>query len=103
VKKKKIKRWLVFLALAVVVGSMALNLLAYRHAYAMMHFTTGKPRTKEPEKLTLGEKAKVLLRGSAYHALEPVPHRLTSHPKRQASGWIVPMASSWEHGSAPSE
>jgi pimeloyl-ACP methyl ester carboxylesterase len=61
--KKKLKRWLVFLALAVVLGIVALNLLAYRHAYAMMHFTTGKPRTKEPEKLTLGEKAKVLLRG----------------------------------------
>jgi len=44
VKKKKFKRWLVFLALAVVVGIMALNFLAYRHAYAMMHFTTGKPR-----------------------------------------------------------
>ena len=43
-KKKKFKRWLVFLALAVVVGTMALNFLAYRHAYAMMHFTTGKPR-----------------------------------------------------------
>jgi uncharacterized protein len=54
---------LVSFALAVMVGSIALNLLAYRHAYAMMHFTAGKLRTNEPEKLTLGQKAKVLLCG----------------------------------------
>ena len=44
-------------------GSIALNLLAYRHAFAMMHFTAGSPRTHEPEKLTLGQKCKVLLCG----------------------------------------
>jgi alpha-beta hydrolase superfamily lysophospholipase len=47
----------------VVAGSIAINILAYRHAYAMMHFTAGNPRTQEPEKLTLGQKVKVLLRG----------------------------------------
>jgi uncharacterized protein len=61
--KRKFKRWLVSLALAVMVGSIALNLLAYRHAYTMMHFTAGELRTKEPEKLTLGQKLKVLLCG----------------------------------------
>jgi uncharacterized protein len=61
--KKKFKRSLVFLGLAVVAGGIALNILAYRHAHAMMHFTAGHPRTNEPEKLTLGAKAKVLLCG----------------------------------------
>jgi len=61
--KRKSKRWLIFLAAAVVVGGICLNILAYRHAYAMTHFAALRPRTNEPEKLTLGQKAKVLLRG----------------------------------------
>ena len=61
--KKKLKRWLVFLALGFVAGAVALNILAYRHAYAMMHFTAGNPRTEKPEKLTLCQKARVLLSG----------------------------------------
>ena len=47
----------------VMLGGVALNVLAYRHAYAMMHFTTGNPRTHEPEKLSVGQKVKVLLWG----------------------------------------
>jgi uncharacterized protein len=54
---------LAILASAAVAGSISLNLLTYRHAYAMMHFTAGKRRTNEPEKLTLGQKTKVLLCG----------------------------------------
>ena len=46
-----------------ILGGVALNVLAYRHAYAMMHFTTGNPRTHEPEKLSVGQKVKVLLWG----------------------------------------
>jgi hypothetical protein len=54
---------LVSLALVIMVGNIVLNVLAYRHAYAMMHFTAARLRTNEPEKLTLGQKAKVLLCG----------------------------------------
>ncbi len=61
--KKRLKRWLICFGLAVVFGIVALNALAYKHAYAMMHFTAGSPRTHEPEKLTLGQKAGVLFCG----------------------------------------
>ena len=61
--KKKFKRWVVVLVVVVVAGGVGLNLLACRQAYAMMHFTAGNPRTQEPEKLTPGQKVKVLLCG----------------------------------------
>src|SRR5215469_16943302 len=61
--KKRLKKWFIFLAVGLAVAGIALNALAYRHAYAMMHFTTGNARTHEPEKLTPGQKAKVLLCG----------------------------------------
>ena len=60
--KQKFKRWVAVLVVVVVTGGIALNILAYRHAYAMTHFTAGNPRTLEPEKLTTGQKFKVLLR-----------------------------------------
>lgn len=60
---KKFKRWLFFLMLMIATGIIALNLLAYRHAFAMMHFTAGSSRTHEPEKLGLVQKCKVLLCG----------------------------------------
>jgi len=47
----------------VVAGIVALNLLAYNHARAMLHFTTGGDRTSKPEALGLRQKAKVLLAG----------------------------------------
>jgi pimeloyl-ACP methyl ester carboxylesterase len=47
-----------------------LNILACRHAYAMMHFETGKPRTGLPETLSLSQKIGVLLLGVSI----PRPH-----------------------------
>lgn len=47
----------------VAIGVIALNLIAYRHAYAMLHFTSGGAKTDKAEKLTLGQKIKVLLNG----------------------------------------
>src|SRR5262245_48807314 len=38
-------------------------MLAYRHAYAMTHFSTGTARTREPENLTTFQKFSVLLCG----------------------------------------
>ena len=40
-----------------------LNLLAYRHAYALTHFREGGVRTAKPEALSLGEKLRVLAVG----------------------------------------
>ena len=47
----------------VAAATVGLNMLAYRHAYAMMHFTSGNARTHDPEKLTLGQKVKALFCG----------------------------------------
>jgi len=60
---KRRRRW--YVAAALLLGGIAgLNLLAYRHAYAMMHFTQGTVRTGQPETLTVGEKIKVLFCGT---------------------------------------
>lgn len=45
------------------VAFVILNVLAYNHAYSMMHFTRGGVRTAKPEKLTLCQRARVLLIG----------------------------------------
>jgi pimeloyl-ACP methyl ester carboxylesterase len=45
------------------VGFVLLNVLAYRHAYAMMHFEAGKPWTGMPESLNVVQKLEVLLWG----------------------------------------
>lgn len=45
------------------VAFAALNVIAYRHAYAMMHFTTEGGRTRPPERLGQWAKLKVLLSG----------------------------------------
>ena len=42
---------------------VTLNLLAYNHAYAMMHFTSQGGRTREPERLAGLAKFKVLIAG----------------------------------------
>jgi pimeloyl-ACP methyl ester carboxylesterase len=62
-KRQKWKRWLVRLFKVVAAGFILLNLLAYRHAWAMMHFEAGKPRTGLPETLSIAQKIGVLLWG----------------------------------------
>ena len=51
------------LLMVVAAGFVLLNLLVYRHAYAMTHFETGQPRTGLPESLSIGQKIGVLLWG----------------------------------------
>ena len=52
--------WLLALLLA---GFIGLNGLAYRHAYAMLHYTTGGARTEKPEALNVFAKTRVLFTG----------------------------------------
>ena len=61
--KKRTKHWLSGLLAVLVVGFAVLNVLAYSHAHAMMFFTSGSTRTLKPEKLSGGQKVKVLLFG----------------------------------------
>ena len=61
--KTKSRRWIISLLAAIMTGLIILNVLAYNHAYAMLHFTRGGSRTEKPEILTSGQKFKVLLVG----------------------------------------
>lgn len=42
---------------------LLVNALAYAHARAMTHFVVGGPRTRDPEAMSAGQKARVLLTG----------------------------------------
>ena len=57
------KRWIIGLSLTAVLGFMALNILAYRHARAMLTYTDAGTRQAPPEELTLTQKASVLFSG----------------------------------------
>ena len=56
-------RRLAAFCIALVAAFGLLNVLAYNHVYAMMHFTAGGPRTHQPEQLSPLAKYKVLLTG----------------------------------------
>jgi uncharacterized protein len=61
----KIKTWRIFLVLALLLfaGFAALNMLAYRHAQAMLHYAAGGTRTDKPEALSSLSKLRVLFSG----------------------------------------
>ena len=59
----KFKRRLGMVAAVLVAAFAALNLVAYRQAYAMTHFVAGGSRTARPETLSFGRKLKTLLCG----------------------------------------
>jgi hypothetical protein len=61
--KKKAKSAVVLSICLLGIAFAALNVLAYNHAYAMMHFTSQGARTREPERLAGLTKLKVLLSG----------------------------------------
>lgn len=61
--KSSAKRKIMLGAGLLIAGFVMLNVLAYNHAYAMMHFTARGVRTKTPEGLTGWAKARVVLLG----------------------------------------
>ena len=61
--KKRHKRALIILGALAVLGFVLVNVLAYKHAYAMRHFTTGGPRTVKPEALGWGQRIRILFVG----------------------------------------
>jgi hypothetical protein len=61
--KPKLKRRLTILLALLLGGFVAWNAVAYRQAWAMMHFTADNIRTEKPENLALGQKIKVLFCG----------------------------------------
>lgn len=63
IRMKKAKKAIMVSLLLLGVIVVALNVLAYKQAYAMMHFTTQGARTREPERLPGMAKLKVLFSG----------------------------------------
>lgn len=61
--KKRTKRRVIVAVVTTAVGFVGLNVLAYNHAWAMMHFRTGGDRTTKPEALSSLQKIGVLLVG----------------------------------------
>ena len=59
----KTKPCLLALLITVVAGFAVLNVLAYNHAYAMTHFSSGGAHNSKPEDLSLATKLKVLCAG----------------------------------------
>ena len=61
--KTKLKRSLKILAVSALTAFVVLNIIAYRQAWVMSHYSKGDARTEKPEKLSFGEKVKVLICG----------------------------------------
>ncbi|MCE9613034.1 MAG: alpha/beta fold hydrolase [Lentisphaerae bacterium] len=89
-------------AAALLLGVLALNGLAYRHAYAMMHFApVGGPRPPRPENLAWADKLTLLVRGvtiprpvnTTTPAAYDLPFRVCMIPEASAvrlEGWLIP-------------
>jgi hypothetical protein len=73
---KKIKRWIFGVTIAIATGFTMLNVFAYNHAYAMMHFTSSGSRTDKPEQLSFLARLKVLIVG--VKVPRPVNNRMPS-------------------------
>ena len=61
--RRKLTKWFGISSLLLIVAFAGLNGLAYRQAYAMLHYGTAGERTHNPEALSLWQKARVLVRG----------------------------------------
>jgi hypothetical protein len=99
VKRSVLRRGLVAAALAFV----AFNALAYRHAWAMTHFTASGHRTPRAEALSLRQKLRVLASGAtlprrtndrtpADLGLGFEPQTFTTRDGERLEGWFVPRA-----------
>src|SRR2546427_12282312 len=52
------------IAILLVAGFVALNVIAYRQARAFTHFATSGQKTGKPERLSLAERVEVLVAGA---------------------------------------
>ena len=74
--QRKTKRWLLSLLIFLVAGFTLLNVLAYNHARAMMHFTSNGTGTGKPEEWPFWMKMRVLLIG--VNVPRPIRERVPS-------------------------
>jgi uncharacterized protein len=87
---KRILRILIPLAFLLLAGFAALNVLAYRHAHAMMHYTPGGARTDTPEVLSPFSKLRVLLSGVNFP--RPIDERPPSALAPDAYALTIPVS-----------
>lgn len=102
--KRRLPRILLALALLALAGFAALNVLAYRHACAMMRYSSGGPRTDKPEALTTRSKLRVLLVG--VHLPRPTDERPPTALAPDAQILAIPVSgdvtlSAWYAGRSP--
>jgi uncharacterized protein len=100
--QRRRKRAWVLLALTIVLLAFAsLNILAYRHARAMMFFADSGQRTASAEKLTAPEKLRVLLSGvtmpkpqsqrtPAAEGLDFTCHTISVNAEVKLEAWHIP-------------
>lgn len=95
--KRCVRRSLILL----LIGFVALNLLAYHHAHSFFYYSDGDVRTPSPEQLSWGQKAQILVSG--IHVPKPTSHTTPAAwrlgfqsidiPGRDGitlSGWVIP-------------
>ncbi|MGD9613002.1 MAG: alpha/beta hydrolase [Kiritimatiellia bacterium] len=87
--KVRIQRAGLVLALLLFAGFGALNVLAYRHARAMLHYAGGGARTAKPEALAPCAKLRVLLAG--VHLPRPMDERPPSVLAPNAEAHTIPV------------
>ena len=99
--RRRIRKWFWISLLLLVVAVAGLNVLAYRHAYAMLHYGTVGVRTHKPEALSVWQKIRVLVCGvnipRPYGQGNPsnvgVPFRAVTIPSTgsiQLGAWFCP-------------
>ena len=102
--KLRIQRVLLLLAFLLLAGFAALNVLAYRHARAMMHYAPGGARTEKPEALAPFAKLRVLFVG--VHLPRPADERPPTALAPDAQVLTIPVPgdvtlSAWYAGQGP--
>jgi len=89
------------LTLSLAMAFILLNVIAYRHAYAMMNFTKERKQTKKPEALSFPQKMVVLLTGvnipkpqndttPADFSLSFETHQISIEDNLQLEAWYIP-------------
>ena len=93
-------------------GLLAINALAYRHAWSMTHFTQGGEKPPPPEAMSLGEKARAIFAGvsipkpsnaktPADYGLPFEIHRFPSSGDVTCEAWRLPARRSQQQKQAP--
>ena len=97
------RRWKSLVTAAGLLAVVALNVVAYRHAWHMTHFSKEGLRTSSPEDLGIGAKLWVLLNGielprprnrrdPAEHGFDFTTHELEARDGTRLEAWHIPAA-----------